>query len=192
MPSIPISNFCQECGLDEPLDDALHFGELLCLTCAEACTCGEEIRVEEESTKLIVPTPRGKWEIKAVRHPSGVWVVDEFLPELMLMPGDTLEVEFGVVTGVHSLTDDFILEVIFHPLVEHEVAAAEVERWGKTFKVGATSPLSFCVAGPVLEALHPISKIPDVIEAELVRIPGETVDLTAQVRKEFPPLKNGD
>lgn len=191
MPSIP-PNFCQGCGLDEPLDDALHFGELLCLSCAETCTCDEEIRVTQETTKLIVPTPRGKWEIEAVQHPSGAWVVHEFEPELMLMPGDVVEVEFGVVTGVASTTDDFILEVVFHPLVEPEVAAEHAQRWARDFKVGASSPLSFCVAGPVLEAMHPLSKTDGVIEAELVRIPGEKVDLTAQVRKEFPSLKNGE
>lgn len=188
----PVDLCCSECGLPEPIDDALHDGQLLCLTCAESCTCGQEVRVDPAS-RLIVPTPRGKWEISATETEEG-WVVDEWLPEIKLAPGDLLEVDAGVVTGVRRTNEDFIVEVTIHPFVKHELAAMIAEGWQhQGFKVGIITPLDFCVASESLHDLYDVEHHKDVYTCDLIRVANEIPNITELVRRAFPNApRNGD
>lgn len=191
----PADLCCSSCQIPEPLDDALHDGQLLCLSCAEECTCGKEIRMaESEPTDLVVATPSGGFKIKARQHPSGAWVVDEFLPELKLMPGDVVEVDYGVVTGVRSVTDEFIMELIFHPNVEFTTVALYAETWMQEgFKVGMITPQSLCISSPNLLALKPVEEVPGVLVSDLIRVAGDIPDLTYLAKKSFPVVpKNGE
>jgi hypothetical protein len=192
----PTDLCCSSCQLPEPIDDALHEGQLLCLSCAELCTCTEEIRVTGESpaSELIVATPSGPFKVKARQHPSGAWVVDEFVPELKLMPGDMVEVEFGVVTGVRSVTDYFMMELLFHPLVEFERVDLYAQTWRQDgFLVEKITPQSLVIAHRELLALKPVEEVPDVLDADLLRMAGDKPDLVWLAKKNFPVIpQNGE
>lgn len=192
----PTDLCCSSCQLPEPIDDALHDGELLCLSCAELCTCKEEIRVTGESpaTDLVVATPSGPFKIKARQHPSGAWVIDEFLPELKLMPGDIVRVDAGVVTGVRSITDEFIMELTFHPLVEFSTVELYAHAWEQDgFKVGMITPQSLCISHRDLLALKPVEEVPGVLVSQLIRVAGDVPNLTELAKRAFPVVpKNGE